>query len=332
MTTPDIYEQLTPVLDGIVIQGWNHFTFHGVPVAVPPGPVQPVASAPSHPLPQVPLVRELQNMLYNFAYARPFSDRAWESPPAPAIPDPAFLQRVSQSNRSRPRWDGGWRAYSQGANGEIYVQKGERQRAAMPGEYLNFAGVVQLWVQAENFTAQPGFYYAYSETPSDAWDEYQLVRYYFHSTAASAPAVVGWVTSAMNQFQIPFRMKTLSEAAYYNRTDATVLYLARRYHDIVASLIEEMPAEVGEGLGHTTPLYTHPLRPGAGTAEEPGTGESFGMHRSRLVAEGISAAWMRGTQDRVNRLNAIAACFAREGLDLARPHLNAGSKDYTHAS
>jgi hypothetical protein len=58
-------------------------------------------------------------------------------------------------------------------------------------------------------------------------------------------------------------------------------------------------------------------------AAEPGTGESFGLHRCRLCAEGIVDAWGEGKQDASARLTAAAARFATAGLDITRPYLGA---------
>jgi hypothetical protein len=74
-------------------------------------------------------------------------------------------------------------------------------------------------------------------------------------------------------------------------------------------------------------LFTRALRPGVGLAEEPNTGESFGMNRCRLVAEGIADAWRRGDQSLPGREAAIAARFTAAGCDLSRPHLSPDSAD-----
>src|SRR5262249_51411500 len=84
---------------------------------------------------------------------------------------------------------------------------------------------------------------------------------------------------------------------------------------------------VTASLLESTPLFTEVLQPGVGIAEDPTSGESFGMHRCRLVAEGLVEAWQRAGKSVENRLQAIATRFEREGLKLDRPHLNAGSTE-----
>jgi hypothetical protein len=330
-------EELATILDGIEIQSPHLFRFGDLPVTVQPGPVQPLAAFPQHPLPEIPIVWELQNALYNFSYARPFRSQSWRQPPAaPDAPDLQFLELLARHNQTQSRWDTGWLVYQAMPNGQVFVQKGESQRSAMPGEFVlaNMPGSgaqagspVSLYVQRDSAAAQLGFYFAFSDTLTDVWDEFSLLRFYFHVSSEGAPALLDYVTKAMNRFRIPFRFKTLAYPGHYDRADAAVLYTAKRYHHLVAHLVGNLPEAVAKNLQETPPLYTYSIRDGVGMAEEPNTGESFGMNRCRMVAEGIYDAWIRGSQSTGDRLNAIAARFFWNGFDLARPHLNGGSID-----
>jgi hypothetical protein len=62
-------------------------------------------------------------------------------------------------------------------------------------------------------------------------------------------------------------------------------------------------------------------------AEDPGNGESFGMNRCRILAEGIWSASAKGLTSEDDRLKEIAAYFGQYGLSLDRAHLNAQSAD-----
>jgi hypothetical protein len=84
---------------------------------------------------------------------------------------------------------------------------------------------------------------------------------------------------------------------------------------------------LGTLLRDSVPLFTKKLRNGVGLAEEPNTGESFGMHRCRLTAEGIVEAWYRGDQTIQGRMQAVNARFAFNNLKLEKPYLNPGSQD-----
>ncbi len=328
-----IRSELAPILDAIAILSPAALIFRGEPVAVTPGPVQPIPGAPAHPLPEFPLTRELQALLYARCYSRRLEDGA---PASVLTSDPAYVQRLSAANRTQAAWESGWTVYALGAAGQVYLQKGDRQRTAQPGEYLTAGppgvppqpgAAATLPVPRDSAVAQPGFYFIYGQTLSDVWDEHQLVRFYFHSTADSAPAVIEYLTAELNRYQVPFRMKALIEPAYYQRTDAIVLYLARRYQQAATRIVLRMPHETAAALRPATPLFTLPLANGTGLAEDPGTGESFGMHRCRLAAEGIVDAWSRGEQSAAGRVAAIAAAFTRAGCDLDHPYLSPSSSD-----
>jgi hypothetical protein len=321
------------VLEAITIVSPAVILFRGETIAVTPGPVQPIPGMPSHPLPQMPLERELQGLLYARCYSHRLEDT---TPEPPYASDPTYVQRLTAANRSQARFESGWTVYTAAPNGLVYLQKGDRQRSAQPGEYLTSGppgmppqqgSMVTVSVPRDSAISQPGFYFLYGETLSDLWDDHHLLRFYFHATADSAPGVLEYLTLELNRFQVPFRMKALIEPVMYTRTDAIVLYLARRHQQIAIRIMQRMPGEIAAQLRPSTPLFTLPLAPGIGLAEEPNTGESFGMHRCRLVSEALVQAWKTGDQSVDGRLAAIDAHFTRAGFDLDLPYLSLASTD-----
>lgn len=323
-----------PVLDALQIASPAAFLFRGQTVPVAPGPVMPMASAPNHPLPQMPLTRELQSVLYSQAYASRFETPAALFPAPVTSGDPAFVRSLAASNAAKPRWETGWTVYAVAPNGTVSLQKGDRQRMAVPGEFITNGvpgmapqpgSIVSVLAATSSADAQPGFFFFYSETLGDVWDDRSLVRFYFHAKSESVQALLSYLTSRLNRFQIPFRMKALVHPAMYVRTDAVVLYVARRYFAAAARVVRDMPDPVAASLRPQTPLFTRAFRDGVGLAEDPNTGESFGMHRCRFTAEAIVSAWQRGDQSTAGRFQAIAARFAQDLFDFERPHLNPGS-------
>ena len=336
--TQHFQAELEPMLRAVAILGPATFLFRGEPVQVRPGPVQSLPGFPAHPLPESPLVRDLQAQLYHRCYTRRLEEEQAAQGAQQFTPDPSFAQRLSASNRSQQRWEGGWIVYSLAANGSVSLHKGDRQRNAVPGEFIHYGvpgvpaqngAMVSVYAPRESFTAQPGFYYIYGETLADVWDDHALVRFYFHSTSEGAPLLVEFLSTTLNRYQVPFRMKTLTEPSMYQRRDATVLYVARRHYGITARLVQDLPRDVAAALRPSVPLFSRPLRDGVGIAEDPGTGESFGMHRCRMVAEGIVDAWMRSDQSVEGRRAAIAARFTANGCSLDFPHLSPGSVDFS---
>ena len=75
------------------------------------------------------------------------------------------------------------------------------------------------------------------------------------------------------------------------------------------------------------PLFARRLSQGLGFAEDPGTSESFGTARCRLVAEAMWIAFVRGTTGELAIVEEILAHFVLNGIDVAHPHMNPWSVD-----
>ena len=285
-----------------------------------------------------PLLTAIRVKLYDRCYSRRSTGAAAASTQDQAnaqSADPSFGRRLVAANAGREYWDGGWVIHQFGPNGQAFVRKGDRERVAMPGAFI-FAGppgqapqigaAVSLRAPHETFDVQPGYYFAFGNTLDELADNLTLVRVYFHCGPEAAVSLVGELTGALNRFQTPFQLKTPTQPALYGRTDALVLYVGARYFPITARIVEGLVGRIP--LEAATPLFTKPLWPGVGAAVNPGSGESFGLHRCRLAAEGIVGAWRRdASQDTPGRLAAVAACFAAAGLDLQRPWLGPGGVD-----
>ena len=325
---------LETALRSIQIFSETSYSFAGQPaqqvnLAPPPG----YYPASEH---EEPLVRDLQGVLYANCYMRPFSGTPEPLPPSNGI-DHQLIAHLTQANVGQDGWEGGWRIYQLGQGGTIYVQKGERSRSALPGEYVSTSApgmamrpgmIVNLRIVRESTQLQSGFYYAFGQELSDRLDEFNLVRFYFNIKHEGVTGLFHFITTALNQFQVPFRMKCVNAPAHFIRADGAVLYVAKRHYRFVAELLSSMPAEVARQLRTPVPLFSKKIMDGVGIAEDPGNGESFGMHRCLLVAKGIVDAWENGEQTVEARLEAVQKRFAEQGLDLNKPHINAGSADY----
>ena len=278
-----------------------------------------------------PLAKSIQAVLYDRCYAR---RPAGALTPAAIPSDPEFQQRLASANSGRERWEGGWTIQQFAPHGQIFVRKGERERAAMPGAFISNAtpgmapqigSVVLLRAAIEAPGAQPGYYFAFGETLDELAEQLSMIRFYFNCRAEDAAALLGVMTGELNRFQVPFQMKAPTAPALYGRADAAVLYVGMRYAAIVLRLLDGLRASLP--LEAPTPLFARPLWPGIAGAADPGNGESFGMQRCRLTAEGIVEAWRGGAQDVAARSAAVAAKFSANGLDLGRPWLAAADAD-----
>jgi hypothetical protein len=113
----------------------------------------------------------------------------------------------------------------------------------------------------------------------------------------------------------------------FNRTDSAVLFLNKRFYRIVAELLVDIYEEIKDSLGAETPLFSKQVAPGIGLAEDPNNGESFGMNRCRILAEGIWNGYTKGLQTLEARLDEVARQFGFYGIALESPYLNAGAID-----
>ncbi len=289
-----------------------------------------------------PLVLHLTQQLYQHCYCSRFDgtlrDAAVFTPPA-EVEQIAFSARLSAGNTGQDRWDTGWRIMSMLPSGQVLAQKGDRVRVLWGGEFVTIgsAGVppapgagIQIYMPHESWTLQPGYYYVLGTETVDAQDDRDLIRVYWNVGTDEVASLVQLLTHTLNRFTVPFRFKCQVNPAAYARIDGTVLFVSRRYYHFVAELIETyvLPG-IGARLDTETPLFTKRLAPGLSVAEDPGTGESFGMHRCRLLAEGALTAFEHGdrTGDGELLLAAVVDRFKRDGLDLEHPYLNAGSRD-----
>ncbi|MBN1204735.1 MAG: hypothetical protein JXB05_07405 [Myxococcaceae bacterium] len=331
------------LLAAVRIHSLTAFQLAGGPVVELAGtPPQAPAPAGPSPSPEQALVEHLVPLVYHQAYSRPYKEGAWPAPAATAQestqaqPDPAFISQLSAANRGREHKDTGWRVYQLGQNGAVHVQKGDSWRLAHAGEYL-LAGVpgrppavgdmVELRVLHESQVLQPGFYFVFGETVSSEFDDAHLCRLYFHARQVGVPALLQYLSEELNGYRVPFRLKCLTIPAGYERADSMVLYVARRFLGITLRLLAARAPALRELLYSGVPLFTKTLVPGLGAADEPGTGESFGQSRCRLVCRGLVEAWQKGQHSPQERLLAVAGQFSRRGLTLERPHLNEGMSD-----
>jgi hypothetical protein len=330
--TDAVQAELVQVLDAVAILSAQAFTIAGEAIDVAAVSPAPVWGAPPGSGAGNPMTAAIQNALYDHCYSHRLGKT--RAPPVALVDDPAFADGLARANASRERWEPGWVIQHFAPNGAVYVHKGERERIAMPGAFISAIGpgmtpqpgsAVLVRVPAGALGLQPGFYFAFGETLDELADQLSLVRFYFHCIADSAATLVGRLTQGLNRFQVPFQLKLPSAAALYGRTDAAVLYVGIRYVPIVLRIIDAACTELA--LGPSVPLFAKPLWLGIAAAADPGNGESFGVHRCRLVAEGIVDAWREGLQDTATRLAAVGTRFTAAGLAVARPWLGPGSID-----
>ena len=121
-----------------------------------------------------------------------------------------------------------------------------------------------LRVSRESTRLQSAFYFAFGETLPPLGPDFDLVRFYWNVQLAAAPELVRVLTTRLNRFRVPFRLKCLTIPEHYDRLDSAVLFVQKRYFPITAQLITDARDELAHLLSDATPLFTLRLAAGLG--------------------------------------------------------------------
>jgi hypothetical protein len=320
---PDITQELRQELSTVVIRSPHQLEIRGQSLPLPDPAVlyqrNPMLFATS------PLYVHLQNEIYERLYTRPAG-------PASAGED--MTPVLSAANRGTERWEHDWTFWQSDPSGgiwatrDLYVTLAQAGQWAVPNGAMTGPGAtLSVFLPKELPYSQPGFYIALGETPFDRFTEGRMLRVYFNIEERGAAELVSAVTETLNAFLVPFRFKILNHRGTFARADASVIYCGRRYYAVLARLLPRIHERVKEFLREPVPLLTKELYPGVGLAEDPGSGDSFGLSRSRLITQAIWNAWTRGDQSTDGRMAELSSIFSAAGLRIDKPYLNAGSAD-----
>lgn len=285
----------------------------------PAGPIAVAVAGPGGP------VAGLAQALYGNFYCVPQPAGAGSgSEPA------AFLAALRSANPVAPRFEDGWTVARIDPSGIILADSTGRQRPAALADILPHAGgiapgrPVRLALAREMVTGPGGHYVILGRPIRDARGGAQ-VRFYWNFGTGGAVPFLASVGRGLERRRIPFQAKVPASPGGYGRSDCGVLYLnsedVESALDIVASALKALAG----ALRPDTPLFARKLAPGLAFAESPPGGDSFGMHRCRLVAEGLVGGFDRGAASPEDRVEAVCRRLTGYGLDLAALERNAAT-------
>lgn len=335
-----LIQELTRICQAVSIESANEFSFAGrCAPELEPATQQLQMLAPTQNL----SILRLQYLLYLYCYCQRFTGKLADEP----IPSnwlgsllseesQRLIQDLSESNTSRERWDSGWQISRIEPSGQILAHKYSTKRLFCPDQFLledghgiapQVGANIKVFLSKESRSLQPGFYYVFGETVTSQEDDYNLVRFYWNIQQAGVTTLIRCLTKALNRFQVPFRFKCLTNWSFFSRADAAVLYVNKRFYQITATLMADAYPQVEKYLKSDTPLFSKTLALGLGLAEDPENGESFGLNRCRILAEGIWNAYTQGLQTEQARLAEVIKQFSHYQITLAHPYLSPGSVD-----
>jgi class II lanthipeptide synthase len=278
------------------------------------------------------LLTSLQARLYTNFYCTGGAVRAQhESASGSLIPDARFLEQIAEANTGTGCFDPGWRVLAERASYVAVVRGGLQIRiraaeCACHGNASSGAMMVCLRLPNALRNASPGYYLALgNKHPSNGSAD--LLRLYWHVRSSGAAKLMHLVTRALNAKHVPFRFKVLKNESDYTRCDSAVLYISRADYKPARPLLEQICWEIERQLHPRTPVFTKVLAPGLGLAEQPPSGNSFGMERCRVLAQGIIQAYELRRTSHDERLQVVLQHFERSGVSSATPYLNPGSAD-----
>jgi hypothetical protein len=270
-----------------------------VPVAGPGGPVAGLAAA-----------------LYGHFYCVPRSSEA------PASADPAaFLATLRAANPLAPRFEPGWTVARIDRSGILLADAMGRQRLAALSDIAPYGSMapgqpVRLASPREMITGAAGHYLILGRPIREPRAGSQ-VRFYWNIGPGGAATFLSAAGAGLDRRRIPFQAKVPVSPQGYGRADCGVLYLDAEHVEAASDVIASTRRALGASMRPETPLFARPLAPGLAFAESPPSGDSFGMHRCRLVAEGLVMAFERGATGAKARVDAVCERLTGYGFDLA---------------
>ena len=280
------------------------------------------------------LLFNLQHQLYSDFYCRGFASPSNQVTRAlPAVSKAPFVKALSAANSGTGYKGNGWEV-SAIEHGTIVVERGELRLWVRPEDCLIPKGTsiveglkLSLRFPKEWFGISPGFYMAQSNEEFKTHGSQKVVRMYWNFTSDGALRFMNQATSMLNRARLPFNLKVLDDQNAYSRCDAVVLYICNGDYTGVARILRKIYRDLGTHLKPGTPVFTKPLAPGVGLAEDPDRELSFGEHRCRLLADGIIRAYEQGKKSLNERFDSVAERFEEAGIDVGKPFLNPGSSD-----
>ena len=278
---------------------------------------------------------ELDNILYTVLHCRQDPSVYYRNRNINRYHDIQHLTGLlSEANGGHGSWDPGWEIIKIEKNGqEFAVQKDGLTLWAYPREIFVRGGTARVGKKSYIKIAKelrellPGFYMAIGNATSD-YNSGNVVRIYWNITAAGAVPLMSNLTVELNAMNLPFRFKILKNPHVFSRTDGAVLYINKQYLKDSKHSLSKVYKIIRIYLNHPTPFFAKKLAPGLSLAESPSSsGESFGEHRCRILAEAIYNTCKKEIRSPDVKVLEVNRYFASLGIDFDRAYLNPNSVD-----
>ena len=279
------------------------------------------------------LVYKLQQQLYGDFYTQGSAGRR-EPVDSRLLPGVTpFVQALSAANMGLGCNEDGW-LITAVKNDEIVAQKnGPAFRIGLTdcshpsGASITVGTLVTVHLPKERLNLSPHFYMALGNEQLPDLDATEIIRFYWNLTAGSAAPFMQAATRLLNEANLPFHLKVLRDPVLYSRCDAGVIYVPKKNYDATVEVLIDVYRSIAGKLKRSTPVFTKPLAPGLGLAENPPSSQSFGEHRCGLLANAIILAHEQKIKSMADRLKYVEEQFEGEKIRIEAPFLNPHSLD-----
>jgi len=243
------------------------------------------------------------------------------------------IKLLSAVNNTKNGLDYVWTVYLMDGNGTAFVAKNGEARALVPGQWeffsptdtsLKVGVVVNIKITREDTTMQPVFYHVKGQYMVSQQAEF--VRIYFNTNFDGALILVDGISRVFNHYKLPFLFKCLNHPDLFNRTDSAVLYLSKQHFRFGSDLLRTILPKVKPFLKQEVPLFTMMIIPGVSFSEDPGNGQSFGMSRCNMLAEGIVNAFVKDIKGGLSQMTEILKVFGKNGITTSQIYLKPNSQ------
>lgn len=239
-----------------------------------------------------------------------------------------FILQLSQANTGNGTWEKGWMLMGEEqGTGKMIVQKNnvrffvEKEKVRREDE-SNYNTPCMVRTEKEILDENSGFYYAFGDTDKTQVAGYadQTTRFYWNLTPQGAIRFLHLLTTQLNERKIAFRAKVISDPLKYVRTYSGILYMDSSQLEKALTTIEYVYQNTKSFMNPEVPLFVKQIYPGLGFAEDPVNGLSFGISRSKLIAETLYDCFQQGINEQERIEDTLFDSFIEAGFSPSHPY------------
>jgi HopA1 effector protein family len=287
-------------------------------------------------------VASLTRSLYRFWYGAARSDDSTVSTTGAATemaPNLTMMFRLAHAGQGR--WESGFEVTNVARDGRVVARRGDELRLLdrvdyfvplRPGTLAHVGDLALVTSRRDRIGTDQPWWYTFSAGWVLDHPPHDLIRVYWHPGLRQLPSLVHSLTDVLTLSATEWMLKCAIDPTVHERADACVLYLPAESVPLVVRQLEGVAETFASSALSDGPPMTRRVSRGCSLAMDPGTGESFGEHRCRLIAEAILNEHQPPDEsDERDRLGAaveaIVSRFDTDGIDSSAPWQRRLDKD-----